>query len=151
MLKCYNIDPSQSPQRAILLSRVWIATYSIQDVASNGFTASAAANLCGEIEFTADLYYHVDSGSPDGPHTLSDTDPASTVSLTPNGSISISSDDISMLGLHEIRVNARLASYPAVAAVSTTVIPFSFVKCPVLVQPWAVEDFFVSSPGETII
>ena len=49
---------------------------SIQDISSpdsgatSGFKAFLA--ICGDVQFTADLYYFVDGDSPDGPHALSD-------------------------------------------------------------------------------
>lgn len=115
----------------------------------NGF-ASSAPSICDPLKFSAVIYYNANDATPDGPHVLDDLDPTSAINFSSDGSFTILSDSLTLLGDHQIEIRASLTNHPSVSTTTVTIIPIAFRTCPVTVAPWKLNDLAVQA-GETVL
>lgn len=97
--------------------------------------------LCGDLLFEAQLFNFVES-----PDTVQGPIPLnlaiSYVIFRSDGYFKIRSDDLALLGRHELRLDVSLKSFPNIFA-STVVLPLEFKRCSVLLGEWALQNLFV--------
>ena len=94
------------------------------------------------MQFTADLYYNVDSETPDGPEPLTDV-AGSLIVFTTDGTITVFTDDFAFLGSHEMRISASLVTYPNIVTASETILPLEYAPCELTIAPWTIGDVVV--------
>ena len=57
--------------------------------------------------------------------------------------VTVNTDDLTVLGAHELHLSASLEIYPSVVTASPVIFPIDFETCPVEIEPWVISDVTV--------
>ena len=64
-----------------------------------------------------------------------------------DGTFTIETNDLALVGTHELRIKTSLVEYPDVLSVTETILPLEFTRCQLILQDWKIGE--VSVPPET--
>ena len=64
-----------------------------------------------------------------------------------DGTFTIETNDLALVGTHELRIKTSLVEYLDVLSVTETILPLEFTRCQLILQDWKIGE--VSVPPET--
>ena len=124
-----------------------IEGYSVKLISNQAFYPPQSK--CGDLAFVAELYYHEDPDDetvePIGPITINEEE--SYLVFEEDGTFTVVTNDLELLGQYELRLCAYLVEHPHVETLGESILPINFSRCSLNLEHWVISD--VSVPPVT--